>query len=665
MQTTEAVHMQQQAFIDAAVRYWEAGFDGVEINASCNHYFSTFLSRFANNERTDQYSGASIENRCRIITEIIEGIRAQVGQDFIIQVLYSGVEGRIDELGRDELCTTVEEACEMARLFERAGASCLHIRSQLYGHHSAGFMPDILHYCEHGDTGYASVIDYRKHFGGALLGQYEGFAALLDMAARIKSSVDIPVGIVGAVDPRATPDLIDSAIRDGKIDYILMTRALMADMALPNKLKEGRRDEIAPCVRCMTCFVAPFGIGQPMYCRVNPALTNAFDVDMPEGYDPLPAAGHLSVMVVGAGPAGMEAARIAAQRGYKVTLYEKREDVAGLMNLAMSVKGPHERIIDHKDYLKRQLEVQGVTLVKNKEVDLAFIQEEAPDVVVIAVGGLCDTLPFSASGTVISIEDFYKGTVSIDEVPQNIVIYGAQLLAADLAEHFLKIGRKVTILNPGPEDEVLQDAPVWPKMMGREWLHTKGARIYNNVVVQSAENGMVTFDTEYGTTETLPFDALINGMSLQPNRELYDAIREMTITKTVNDTETSYTPEAYAVGDCHSPSNIAHATQRANVAARQIGSGSAEADEPLGENQYRGTAVGFGDLSVTITVESGSITAAKVNTSQETVGYARHLGEQFAPQIVAKGDIDAVSGATVTCDAVQDALAQAKSQAGL
>ena len=322
MQSIEDLHQEQQYFIEGAVRYQKAGFDGVEINASCNHYFSTFLSRYQNNERHDEYDGSSLENRARIITEIIQGIRERCGKDFIIQVLYSGLEGNVEELGHEELCTSLEEGIEFAKLFEAAGASCLHIRSQLYGLHPGGFMPDIMHYHEHGDTGYGSVANYSKNFGGHIEGRFEGYGGLINIAAAIKQHVSIPVGTVGAMDPRVAPDLFNNAIKDGKIDYMLMTRPLMADGHYCEKLQAGKLDEIAPCVRCMTCFVAQIDNGAPMYCRVNPALTRAYTDEMPEGYDPAPASSAKSVMVIGGGPAGMECARCRRTRPYRHAVRE-------------------------------------------------------------------------------------------------------------------------------------------------------------------------------------------------------------------------------------------------------------------------------------------------------------------------------------------------------
>lgn len=332
--------------------------------------------------------------------------------------------------------------------------------------------------------------------------------------------------------------------------------------------------------------------------------------------------------------------------------------------MAMEVKGPHERIIDHKKWLRRELEVQGATLILNKEVDLDLINEEAPDAIVVALGGKFQELPFSASGNILSIEDFYTGAADINNLDgDNVFIYGAQLQAADIAEHLAKAGKKITVLNPGPASDILQGAPTWPRMMGREWLHTKGVKFYNNVTVSDASFGTVTFNADDGSTLSLPYDVLINGLPLVENRDLYDSLEGITFP--IEDSDEVKTPEICAVGDCYSPSTIAHATARANIQARKIGSGNSVVDAPLEANQYRGKAVGFGDVSVTLTVQGGSITAATVNTSNETAGYGRNLGDQFAQEIMSKGDIDTVSGATVTSNAISKALGLAKQSAGI
>lgn len=651
MQTTQEVQQEIQYFIDGAERFWKAGFDGVEINASCNHYFSTYLSRKFNCERTDQYSGESIENRCRILTEIISGIRERVGNDFIIQILFSAVEGDIAALGKDEGCTTVEEAVEFAKLFEKAGASSLHIRSEAYGHHCGGFMPDTLHLPEHGYTGYGSVIDYGKHMS-PVLGKYDGVAALLEVAAQIKKNVSIPVGAVGSMDPRLAPDLLDGAIAEGKLDFLLMTRPLMADMDMPNKLKEGRRDEVAPCTHCMTCFVAPIDFGTPMYCRVNPALTRAFTEDMPEGYDPVPAETPENVMVIGGGPAGMEAARIAAQRGHHVKLYEKSNALGGRLDTLQKLKGPHERILDHKNYLIRQLEVYGVEVVTGREVTADFVKQEGPDAVVVAVGSL--PAQVDSTGTLTNMADLLSALENGDTLPlgDEVILLGAQFQACEVAVNLCKAGKKVTMLNPGPEKEFYMNAATWPREMGRSWLRAKGVKLYHNVKLKEITPAQVTFDTEYGVTMTVSGSDVVNALPEQNNRTLYNELA-------------SLFGEVYAVGNCYSPSTIANATARANIIARRLGSGSTQGGQTLGENQYSATATGIGDVTVTITVEDGKIVNVNVDTSNETAGIGRELGERFAQQILEKGEVDAVSSATITSNAVKEALAQCKKQAGI
>lgn len=661
MQSIEDIHATQRDFIDAAGRYKKAGFDGIELNCSCNHYFSTFLSRYANNERTDEYGAATLENRARVVTEIIEGIRKEVGEDFIIQVLYSGIETNIAELGGDDLCITMEEGIEFAKIFEKAGASSLHIRAQLYGHHNAGFHPDILHFHEHGDTGYGTVIDYNRHAQGMINGSYHGAGALIEVAAKIKSAVSIPVGAVGYMDPRTSPDLMNNAIADGKIDFILMTRPLMADPHIARKLEEGRRDEVAPCTRCMTCFVAPFDFGVPMYCRVNPALTRALTEEMPEGFDPTPAATTKEIMVIGGGPAGMEAAQIAARRGHTVSLYERNKVFGGLTNLAARIKGPHERIADFNAYLVRMMEVNGVKVTVDTEVDLDLVKSEDPDVVVVAVGGLFDSLSDSADSgdNVISMGDLYNELISDQDLDEfsvvkgdHIVMYGARLEACGVIEYLVKRGKRVTVLNPGPESEIYMGAPTWPRMMGRVWLRKTGVKFYNNVKLDTINAGSVSFITEYGISMDLPYDQIIDGRPMLANLELFDSIKDAGF-------------DVRAVGDCYAPGPIVNAVARANLVARKIEFPEASIVDELAPNQYAATAVGIGDVLVVITVEDGKIIDALVDTSNETEGIGRGLGVQFTNQIISTGDFDAVSGATLTSTAAREALASARERAGI
>ena len=647
MQSTEEVQQEIQCFIDAAERYYKAGYDGVEINASCNHYFSTFLSRFANHERTDQYSGETLENRARVITEIIEGIRERVGADFVIQVLYSGVEENVGTLGDNDGCTTIEEACEFAKIFEKAGASSLHIRSQAYGHHCGGFMPDVFHIGEHGHTGYGTVIDYGKHFS-PVSGDYNGYGALLEVAAKIKECVSIPVGAVGAMDPRITPDLIENAIADGKIDFILMTRPLMADPQYCNKLKEGRMEDIAPCTRCMTCFVAPFGFGIPMYCRVNASLTRAFTPDMPEGYDPLPAEETKKVLVIGGGPSGMEAARICAQRGHEVTLLEKEDALGTTMDTLQLIKGPHERIEEHKAYLIRQVYQEGVEVITGQEARTDMVKEIAPDIIIVAAGSrpsMPDVPGMELAADVHSL----AGEISGEE----FVVLGAQFQGCEAAVNLARRGKKVTVVNPESADMIYQNGSVWPKMMNTRWLKAKGVKFYNNAVIEKIAPDGVTITSSIGLSVFIPADQVINALPREADRTLFDELQGVC-------------GHIVAVGDCYAPGTIANGIARANLTARNIERISEAAVMKDGAGEvYTASASGIGEVKVSIRVENGTVTEVMVDTSGETAGIGKDLGDAFAQQILEKGAIDEVSGATITSGAVREAYEECLKLAGL
>ena len=181
----------------------------------------------------------------------------------------------------------------------------------------------------------------------------------------VKQHVSIPVGGVVFMDPALAPDYFENALNDGTLDMIYLHRPVSnCDSEYANKLRENRIDEIRPCCRCLNCLGG--------LCRVNPCSNSVFTDAMPEGYEVRPADGDKNVMVIGGGPAGMEAARVAAERGYAVTLYEKN-GLGGLLDFAEMVKGKHESLGRLRNYLSHMLEVEGVNVVTGQEVDAAFV----------------------------------------------------------------------------------------------------------------------------------------------------------------------------------------------------------------------------------------------------------------------------------------------------
>lgn len=551
--TTDDVKSNIEQLVAAASRIQKSGFDGIDLNASCDHMFATFLSRYWNTERTDQYGPQSLENRARFITELIQGIKQTCGNNFIVQVLYSGVEEVVSTLGNNANCTSVAEAAEFAKLFEKAGADSLQIRSACFGHHASGFLYDSLHIGVPGNTGFQNQIDYSRHLNGKVIGSYGGAGALLNVAKEIKAGVSIPVGAVGVLDPRLAPDMMNDAIADGGVDFLCMNRPLFVDPELPTKLKEGRRDEVAPCTHCLTCFESLVGPNTPETCRVNATVQRAgFDI-MPEGSVPTQVDKQKNVMVIGGGPAGMEAARIAAERGHKVTLYEKNSSLGGMMSFAAVIKGSHERLSDFQDYLIRQQEVKGVTVVTDQEVTAEFVNQQNPDIVLIATGALRPDPTLTSSGGVgvVQIQD-----IASNEIGDKVVILGANFQATDTTMYLLNRGKNCSIVNPATADDVDKEQPGWIQVGVKSFLLQQGTRIFNNSTLTSVNDSDVTVTSSAGTIENIPCETVIECMQMEKDTSLLDIV--------------SQTYKTYAIGSCCNPSTIADAIASGNLTARSI-----------------------------------------------------------------------------------------------
>ena len=555
MLSTDEVHAFQEAMINRCVMLKKAGFDGVDINAGCDHTFATFLSRHWNTQRDDEYGPQSFENRARILTELIQGIKEACGQDFVVQVLYNGIEENVERLGDSDDCMTVEEAAVFAKLFEEAGADSLQIRLCTIGYHAASFFTDVFHVCEPGNTGYGTQLNYDRHLGGKVIGSYDGACALLEVAAEIKQAVSIPVGTVGVMDPRLAPDLIDNALGEGKIDFVAMTRPLMCDPDLPNKLQEGRRDEVAPCNHCLTCLQAVLPHPVTVGCRCNATFGRVRDGEIDYSGRPEPAADKKRVMVVGGGPSGMEAARIAASRGHDVTLYEASSSLNGLMTFASAVKGPHEKIADFCAYLQQQLEVTGVTVETGTSVDAELVKSESPDVVIVATGGVRPDPAIKGIGESSRVFDIKEAATSQD-LGDSVIVLGDNHHAIDFAINMVKQGKAVTIVSPRTEEFFDVEHPSWVRYSMKAWLESKGTRVYYEATpIEVTESGL-TVETSYGTNVSISGTAIVNCAMLESDSTLYDAV--------------SSVAEAYMVGDCAAPSTIAEAVSSANKVARIV-----------------------------------------------------------------------------------------------
>ena len=276
-----------QMFAKAAERAKKAGFDGVEINAATCHLVNSFYSRIFN-KRDDEYGCGSLENRARFMGRIISEIKKHVGPDFPVVTLIN-----IAEYGHEK-ATTFEEGVQFARLAAEAGTDAIQVRAHGYGHRGGLLQPDRLFYPE-----------MPKPLPKDLDWSHKGVGAIIPLAQAVKKVVKVPVFAACRLDPA----LGEKLLRQGDIDFVGMTRRLLADPELPNKVAAGKLEDINPCTGCLYCMDVRLH-NTPIRCRINANLGREREFAIK------PAPKVKQVLVVGGGPAGMEAARVAALRGH-------------------------------------------------------------------------------------------------------------------------------------------------------------------------------------------------------------------------------------------------------------------------------------------------------------------------------------------------------------
>ena len=534
-------------FAKAAVRAQKAGFDGVDINAGSSHLLHNFLSHFWN-RRNDIYGG-NPENRARFLTSIIKEIKKRLGQDFPVSVCINGLEvGRIVGID-DKQCMTPEYSREIGKILQAAGADAIQIRNHWIGYHVGSYLPDTLFWPEPPIP--------TKTFPDEYYWRKRGAGANIIFATEMKKVVDIPVITVGRLDP----ELGEKYLREKRADFIGMTRRLQADPELPNKVAEGRLKDIAPCTACENCLGS-------RRCRINPLMGSGL-VSIESSVR------KKKVLVVVGGPAGMEAARVAALRGHSVILFEKEHKLGGLLQIAAIVKGRElEDLPSIIDYLKRQVYKLGVKVNIGKEANLPTIESLKPDVVILATGGL-PTLPeikginqsnvvsgaslhnrlkkysrFLGPNTLRWLTRFYL------PVGKRVVIIGGGIQGCELGEFLSRRNRKVTIVDTadslgyGMVDVLQAHLFLWFKKRGVNLI--SGVKEY----VEISAKGLTIINKE-GQEITIEADSIIPAMPLKPNMELFKSLE-------------GKVQEIYAVGDCKEPLLIADAIGEGSRIARSI-----------------------------------------------------------------------------------------------
>ncbi|MBB3047936.1 2,4-dienoyl-CoA reductase (NADPH2) [Litorivivens lipolytica] len=334
-----------ESYAQAARRAREAGYDGIELHAAhCYMLLGTFLSPLKN-KRQDEYGADTTENRTRLLVRVLKRIKAVAGADFPITLRISGFE-RIPG-GRDSYDTAA-----IAPTLVEAGVDAFHV---------SGGVSDPM----------VSQMICGPEFP-------DGYN--LPAAEAIKRVVDVPVMVVGRF---LDPEFAEQALQDGRADMIVMGRPLLADPHLPDKLAAGKLDQIRRCISCQNCIDSMFL--WPMDARMNCAVNPAAGRELQLNYAPAEQPKH--VVVVGAGPAGMEAARVAAERGHQVTLLERQQRLGGSLVLASAVHSDNGRFLK---YLCNEIQRLPITVRLGFEASVESVLTLAPDAVIVATGAKLD-----------------------------------------------------------------------------------------------------------------------------------------------------------------------------------------------------------------------------------------------------------------------------------
>lgn len=447
-----------QLFAQAAGRARAAGFDAVELHSCHRHgLLGSFLSPL-HNKRIDAYGG-SVENRARMAVEAVRAVREQVGQSFPIIVRMSACD---EEPGGQSLT----EGMHIARLFEEAGASMIHL--------SDGSL----------DIPWKTT---------APSGTPQGFN--MDYAAKVRRAVHIPLGVVGRINEPWVGELL---LEQGACDAVYIGRALVCDPEFPNKARRGDPASIRPCIGCLRCLTAA-NTDSPFCCTVNPEAGR----ETLAGTS-VPPAEKKRVLVAGGGPGGLTVAAYAAERGHEVTLMERSGRLGGQMYLAAFPPCKQE-IAKATGYMIRRAEEAGVNILLNTEAALETVKQGGYDQVVVAAGSR-NLLPGFLKGAaqLVTARDALEGTVPIG---RNVVVVGGGPVGCETADYLihphLDLGvrsRRVTIIEM---DTVLareERTSARPLLIAR--LLEKGCRILTGAKVLSVEGDKITYEQD-GLRQTL------------------------------------------------------------------------------------------------------------------------------------------------------------------
>lgn len=502
-----------ERFAETALRAQKAGMDGVEFHGAHGYLINEFMSPHTN-QRMDEWGG-TFERRMRFPLKIIERTREKVGPRFPLSFRFSA-----DEFVPGGI--TLDDSKKIAKYLEDAGIDVLHVSAGIYESISRLLEP---------------------------MRFEEGWRSYL--AAEIKKAVKIPVITVGQI---RSPEVAERILEENQADFVSLGRTLIADPDWPRKVEENRVPEIRKCISCnIGCIGGYVFNDRYMRCTVNPVTGH----ERFEGWvNLIPAEKKKKVMVVGAGPGGMEVARVAALRGHSVTLYEKEEELGGQVRI--SIKGPgKDKLKFIPEYYSHALKTSGVQVRMSTPVDAETIEKEKPDVVILATGAV----PFAPDIKGVDNSDMVKRSWDVlngtAQVPgKKVVVAGGGLVGCETALFLAEQGKEVTII------EMLCDLAADMEPITRydfltEQMPQAGIKaLLNLVIAEITDKGVVALD-RWGGKALIEADNVVTALGALPADGLVAAARDCA-------------RETYVIGDCKEPRKIINATFEGASIARMI-----------------------------------------------------------------------------------------------
>ncbi len=472
-------------FGDTALRAKKAGFDGVQVHGAHGYLIAQFMSKYSN-KRCDAYGGA-LANRLRFPLEIVADIRKKCGPDFLLDFRISGDEhvpgGR-----------TIEETKAIAVQLEEEGVDMLNVSAGVY-------------------ESTWSIIPPMNISPGWIA----------DYAAEVKEVVGVPVAIVGRIND---PFIAESILLSGKADLIVMGRASLADPELPNKFAAGEYEDIRPCIGCQQGCLDILFKNEPIRCLSNPTLGFEYLNEFKKAEKPK------KITVVGAGPAGLEAARTAALAGHKVTLYEEGGHIGGQFATAAIPpnKGDISSIIA---WLGKQAEKNGVDIKLNTKYTAGLCSKENPDLVIVATGATPTKPPIPGidGENVVTVVDLLTNRVS---AKQKVVIAGGGLAGSETALYLASLGRQVTII------EALADIATDEEFTRRGLLlkniQAQHIEVITNAKITSIKGNAVEIEKN-NETRSIGADTVVLAMGVESNKALVKELEGKVPLKVIGDAE--------------------------------------------------------------------------------------------------------------------------------